>query len=389
VFRLKITEIAFHRYAWEVRDLGVDYNGFNQVYEPGARRTMTGNIVTIQTDAGIRGEFAGGDDASMTQIAGFARYLLGRDPLQRELIHADIKRANRKNDRFGMGPVDCALWDIAGKTYGASVVQLLGGWKTRLPGYASTYHGDHQPDGLNSPEAFASFGIQCRDMGYPGMKIHPWGNPDIRREVQTVLAARRAAGDEFDLMLDPACEYSTFIDTLRVGRACDEARFLWYEDPMKDGGISIQAYRKLRELIRTPILIGEHTRGLETHTDLLVHGATDLLHTDPLYDMGITGCMKIAHAAEGFGLDVQLHAPGPAQRALMASIRNTSYYEMGLVHPRLGQAIRAPIYADDYRDGLDAVDRNGTVPVPTGPGLGVTYDWEWIARHRVDGATYQ
>lgn len=28
--------------------------------------------------------------------------------------------------------------------------------------------------------------------------------------------------------------------------------------------------------------------------------------------MGITGTMKVAHFAEALGLDVELHAPGPA-----------------------------------------------------------------------------
>ena len=383
----KITRIRIHEYAHEVRDLGVDYNGFNQVYEPGARRTLTGHVVAIETDAGVTGEYAGGDGPSLAQVGMFAGYLLGRNPLERELIHNDVKRACRKIDRLGMGPVDCALWDIAGKLAGAPVWQLLGGWRTRLPCYASTYHGDHQPGGLSSPEAFAEFGVQCQEMGYPAMKIHPWGDPSIRREVANVLAVRRAVGDDFDLMLDPACEYNTFADTLKVGRACDDARFLWLEDPMKDGGISAQAYRKLRQLIRTPILIGEHTRGFEPHVDLMVAEAADLVHCDPNYDMGVTGVMKIAHACEGFGLDCQLHAPGPAQRACMASIRNTNYYEMGLVHPRVTGA-RARVYASGYADGLDAVDGDGCVPVPDGPGLGVAHDWEWIRAHERGVAVY-
>jgi L-alanine-DL-glutamate epimerase-like enolase superfamily enzyme len=387
-----ITRVRIHQYAHEVHDLGGDYNGFNLVYAPGERRTMRGHVLAIETDAGVTGEYAGGDAPAMAQVATFARYLIGRNPLERELIHNDVKRAQRKTDRMGMGPVDCALWDLAGKLYQAPVWQLLGGWRTSLPCYASTYHGDEVPGGLNSPEAFAEFAVQCREMGYPAMKIHPWGNPDVRREVQNVLAVRRAVGDGFDLMLDPACEYNTFVDTLKVGRACDEARFLWLEDPMKDGGISNQAYRKLRQMIRTPIMIGEHTRGLELKTDLLVAEATDLVHLDPNYDMGITGVMKLAHICEGFGVDCQLHAPGPAQRACMAAIRNTSYYEMGLVHPKLVRGRAAAyvggLYAGDYRDGLDAVNKSGRVPVPSGVGLSVTYDWDWIRAHEVDTATY-
>jgi L-alanine-DL-glutamate epimerase-like enolase superfamily enzyme len=179
-----------------------------------------------------------------------------------------------------------------------------------------------------------------------------------------------------------------FADTLRVGRACDEARYFWYEDPLKDGGISQFAHRKLRQLIKTPILIGEHTRGFEPHVDLVVADATDFVRADPDYDCGITGVMKIAHAAEGFGLDVEIHAPGPAHRHCMASIRNTNYYELGLVHPKVSSR-RRPVYSGDYSDALDAIDNQGHVPVPMGPGLGIAIDWDFVTKHQTGVTVYE
>jgi L-alanine-DL-glutamate epimerase-like enolase superfamily enzyme len=383
----RITRVSVYQYSHEVRDLGTDYNGFNAVYQAGVRREARGHVLKIETDACISGEYAGGDAASYAQMAMFARYLLGRNPLERELIYNDVKRGLRKQDRLSIGPVDIALWDIAGKLYNAPIWQLLGGWKTSLPCYASTYHGDEN-GGLDSPEAFADFAVQCREMGYPAFKIHGWGGGPIQREVATVLETRRRAGDAMDLMIDPACEYDTFADTLRVGRACDEARYFWYEDPLKDGGVSQFAHRKLRQLIKTPILIGEHTRGFEPHVDLIVADATDFVRADPDYDCGITGVMKIAHAAEGFGLDVEIHAPGPAHRHCMASIRNTNYYELGLLHPKVTSR-RRPVYAGDYSDAIDAIDSRGHVPLPTGPGLGVTVDWDYVTSHQTGVTVYE
>jgi L-alanine-DL-glutamate epimerase-like enolase superfamily enzyme len=229
-------------------------------------------------------------------------------------------------------------------------------------------------------------------VGYSAYKIHGWGNDPadrgyIRREVANVLAARRAVGDTMDLMLDPACEYDTWADALRVGRACDEAEFFWYEDPYKDGGISAFAHKRMRELIKTPLLLGEHVRNVESHIDFSLAGGTDYLRADAHYDGGVTGLMKIAHAAEGLGMDVEIHAPTPEHRHCMASIRNTNYYELGLVHPSI-RTTRAPIYLD-YSDDLDAIDKNGHVPVPQGPGLGVTIDWEYVRRHETGRVTYE
>jgi L-alanine-DL-glutamate epimerase-like enolase superfamily enzyme len=386
---LHIKRLTVRQYAFERSELGHDYNGFNHVFQAGAKIQDSGYVFTIETEGGLTGEYAGGSAISYAQLAMVAQYLLGRSALERELIWNDLKRALRKLDRFGMAPVDVALWDIAGKAAGMPISALLGGWRRTLPAYASTYHGDEN-GGLDSPEAFADFAVQCREMGYPGFKIHGWGNGPIAREVATVLATRQAVGEQMDLMLDPACEYDTWADALRVGRACDEAGFLWLEDPYMDGGQSAFAHRKLREFIKTPLLLGEHVRGLELKVDQIVAGGTDFVRADVDYDGGITGVMKLAHIAEGFGLDLEIHAPGPAPRQAMSAIRNANYYELGLVHLKVpGLSTQCPLFADGYSDDLDSVDKNGRVHVPEGPGLGVTLDWDWLRRHETGNVVYQ
>ena len=76
-------------------------------------------------------------------------------------------------------------------------------------------------------------------------------------------------------MLDPAGAMGTFDDVLRVGRACDEARYMWLEDPFRGGGLSQFAHRKLKDFIKTPLLMGEHIRGLEAMSDMIESGAAD------------------------------------------------------------------------------------------------------------------
>ena len=66
----------------------------------------------------------------------------------------------------------------------------------------------------------------------------------------------------------------------------------------------------------------------------------------------------------------------------MSSLRNTNFYELGLVHPRV-RTTRAPVWAN-YNDDLDAIDKQGCVFAPEGPGIGVLLDWEWINAHTVD-----
>lgn len=98
----------------------------------------------------------------------------------------------------------------------------------------------------------------------------------------------------------------------------------------------------MRNILKTPLLQGEHVHLVEAHADMAA--ATDFWRADPEYDGGITGAMKIAHSAEGYGMDVELHIAGPAQRHCMASMRNSNFYEMGLVHRKLSYIASPPVY---------------------------------------------
>lgn len=73
----------------------------------------------------------------------------------------------------------------------------------------------------------------------------------------------------------------------------------------------------------------------------------------------------------------------------MAAIRNTSYYEMGLVHPSWEQVLQPQPWAGGYEDGLTAIDNGGTVPVPDDPGLGVDINWERVEANEVDRRTFE
>ena len=345
--------------------------------------------IRIETDLGITGECVGPLVVAARQVDLLAAHLLGADPLAREPLYHAMRLSLGQHDGIGVGLVDIALWDLAGKFYDAPIYELLGGRRRPLKAYASTYPGDRAGGGLHTPQRFADFAVQCREAGYRGFKIHSWvDDVDIAEEVATVLAVREAAGPEMDLMLDPAGVYRTFADTLRVGRALDDANYFWYEDPYRDLGGATSAHRKLRQLIRTPLLRSDFVRGVEAQVEIMRTGSTDFGRAAAYHDGGITGALKIARAAEGFGLDVELHSCNPAHRHLMAALRNTNYYEMNLLHPT-GDSSAFNHYLGDYRDTLDAVDADGCVYAPEGPGLGVAIDWDYINANRTDGKVFE
>lgn len=383
----KITKIEVYEFEFDKENTTSAEDGIGIVYKVGAKMLRTGFALRILTDTGPTGEFVGGSAADYVALNTFANYLIGHDSLQRELIYTRVSHMLR-NTRIGLAPIDIALWDLAGKYHDAPIHQLLGGYKKTLPTYVATTHGEEgTTGGLDNPESYADFAQQCLDMGYPGYKIHGWENGLVSREIETVQKVASRVGGKMDMMLDPFNALITFGDAIKLGWACDEAEFFWYEDPFSDMGTSMFAHRKLRQIIKTPLLMAEHVRGFESHIDFIVAEAADFVRGDVAYE-GITGSMKVAHAAEGLGIDIEFHSPGPAQRQCVAAIRNTNYYEMSGSHPKAPNQNYIPVYKDGYRDELDAIDENGHVPVPQGPGLGVEYDWDLIKSRLKSLVTY-
>lgn len=373
----RVVEVELRSISFPMTDVGKCPDTNEIIDQPGAVTPRGRLAIRITTADGSTGEYVGGNETMMHQARIAAQKIVGHDAYAREWLYDSMKKKLRKSDRMGTGPIDIALWDLAGKRQGASVSQMLGSFRPRLKAYASTLFGGDGGD-LATPEHYSAFAEQCHEMGYRAFKVHGWTNGDAEREAENVRLLGKRVGGRMALMLDPACYLQTFADALLVGRACDEAGFFWYEDPYADGGLSAFSHKKLREFIKTPLLMGEHVRGLESMAGMVLAGGTDMLRADPDFDMGITGTMKIAHFAEAMGIDLELHAPGPAQRHCMAAIRNTSYYELSMVGPN-GHGFTGPeLYTCGYSDRLQDVGADGCFPVPEGPGLGVSYDWDRI-----------
>jgi L-alanine-DL-glutamate epimerase-like enolase superfamily enzyme len=387
-----IKRVSLTAFSFEAENLAASAKGSSiggLFYEKGARTEITKYAIRLETEDGCIGEYVlnwGASPSVFGQMQMLAPVLVGRHAEERQGIYDDLKREARQFDHMGHGPLDIALWDWQGRALNCSVSTLLGGYRKKLPAYASTYHGDRN-GGLDSKEAFADFALACADMGYKAFKIHGWHEGNIREEAELVLYVRKMVGDDMTLMLDPACQLRSFADALYVGRACDDANFFWLEDPYRDSGVSAFGHQKLRSMIKTPLLQTEHIRGVEPKADFLIAGGTDFLRSDPEYDMGLTGGQKIHHLAEGFGVDVEVHACGPAHRHLMAASRNSNFYEVALVGPDCPNAV-APVYQCGYSDQLDCVDNDGMVDVPDAPGLGVQYDWGFITSHQTGQIIY-
>jgi L-alanine-DL-glutamate epimerase-like enolase superfamily enzyme len=340
-------------------------------------------VLCISTDAGITGynflTYPGpGPDAIAQQIVRFVKpVLVGEDPLD---IGRHWKRISGMLhlSPITLGVVDVALWDIAGKVAGLPIHRLLGTSRDRIPVY---YSSGHHPRG----EDYADEALYWQQQGWKGYKLHPARAPwragaeaPVRTDIEFCSAVREAVGNEMKLMLDSSWSYS-YTEALEVGRGIEELAYHWYEDPLAPH--DIYGYSRLKRYLSIPILATETTLGgLDTLPQWITERATDFLRGDVVIKGGITGMMKIAHLAEAFHMNCEVHDAYNAlnnvagQHVIMA-ITNCNWYEI-IAFNRAGDHDLEHI-SYGLAEPLE-IDRDGYLHAPTAPGLGVEIDWDLI-----------
>jgi L-alanine-DL-glutamate epimerase-like enolase superfamily enzyme len=339
-------------------------------------------LLRVRTSAGVDGYCFG---ASSETAAVAKRLIVGLNPLDRERIWTRLRQAQRLErralDDANLSVVDQALWDVAGLLTGLPVAKLLGGFRDKVPAYASTMCGDDIPGGLDSPEAYADFAAACRERGYPALKLHTWSppfGPDLKRDIAACRAVRDRVGPEMRLMLDPYHDY-TREEALYLGRALEELDFSWIEEPMNEHSTS--SYVWLTQQLTIPVCGPETAEGqMYTRAEWILRGASDISRVGLADVGGITPTMKTVHLCEAFGMRVELHGGGAGTLHVLGAMAIPGeYYERGLLHPHLDYGARTPW----LKEIVDPLDAEGCVPVPRKPGLGHDIDWDFIRDNTV------
>ena len=88
---------------------------------------------------------------------------------------------------------------------------------------------------------------------------------------------------------------------------------------------------------------------------------------------GITPSIKIAHLAESFNMDCEIHGGGAGNLAVLGTISNARWYERGLLHPFIDYNI-PPSYLNNIIDPME----DGMIKMPENPGLGEDINFDYI-----------
>lgn len=325
----------------------------------GSPRGGTGALLRICTDVGIEGHALlnrpGMDGALSHFVDGVLRdELVGSDPLAREYLWHRLWDLDRTEElpSYILSLTDIALWDLAGKHAQLPVWQLLGGFRTEIPAYAST-------STFGSIEEYLDVADQSLELGYRAIKLHAWG--DARRDARLCERLREHVGPDVPLMYDGSAAFD-LPEAIYLGKALASSDYLWYEEPMLE--FNVTAYKWLSEKVDVPLLVAETSDGAHMNSaDFVAAGAATFVRTGTELRGGFTGAMRIAHLADAFRLKAEVHGPTITSRHLCMAISNTSYYEsLVTTNPVVREA---------------CVDQNGMVQAPTGPGVGLPAHLEY------------
>ncbi|MDA1279451.1 MAG: enolase [Chloroflexi bacterium] len=356
----------------------------------GEERDEVQGIVKIETDDGAEGYFTGGQSYFVPPSPEIVEHLVkpllvGEDPLNREKLWQWMM-GHRGLSESVIGAVDCALWDLMGRTAGVSVASMLGQYRSKVKAYAST------APNLGSPDIYAAHALACKKRGYTAYKVHAniyWdpekkepapGKPAFpQADLEICQAVREAVGDEMVLMLDPWGIY-TYEESLYVGRELEKLNYYWFEHPMDER--KTEPYRKLTEQLDIVILGPEMEPGsLYTRAEWAILHASDMGRIDTNFG-GITGCHKALGFYESIGMQCEIHVGGFGNLALLGSSSEETceYYERGLLRHDEDYDSFVPPY---LKEPCDPMDEYGYVSIPQGPGLGMQFEWDYINDNRV------
>lgn len=316
---------------------------------PGSGSEQDTIRIVIETDDGIIGEARGSHGAIMRDIVDrrLRNDLVGHDPLMKEELWKRVWELDRLEEIpiYGLGLVDIALWDLTAKAAGLPLYKLIGGYRDRIPAYASTVT-------YSTIEEFLDIADQCLAAGFKAIKLHAWGDP--KQDVMLGQALRNHVGPDIELMYDGSAGFD-LIDAIYVGRGLGEAGFFWYEEPMRE--FNIDAYRRLHDKVDIPLLSGETSDGAHYNiADFIAVDACDMVRTSTHYKGGVTGALRIAHLAESFNMRAEVHGGGLPNLHIACAIPNTTWYE-SLVKTN-------PIIVED------GIGPDGCISPPDVPGIG-------------------
>ncbi len=306
--------------------------------------------------------------------------LLGENPCNVEKIFKSIKQFGG-HGRMGGGVsgVEMALWDLAGKAYGAPCWQLLGGrYRDKIRLYADT-HGDKDFEKIK-----ASVKHRIDVQGFTWLKMTRIRNilenvpgdkriPEVVRYIETI---RNHVGYDIEISADHFRDRD-MNTMIRLGKALEPYKLAWMEDVIP--WTMTAQLKAVTEAINVPTCTGEDIYLREGFMKLCDANAIDMVNPDIATSGGLLETKKIGDYAQDKGIPMNMHFAGTPV-SFMANVHCAAATENLQV---------LEFHPDDIDEWANMVRPTGKLPIITkgfanvpldSPGLGIELNEAEIKR---------
>ncbi|HEX2033597.1 MAG TPA: mandelate racemase/muconate lactonizing enzyme family protein [Chloroflexota bacterium] len=309
-----------------------------------------------------------------------APQLIGRDPLAIDAIWDGLYASMRLRG-YGSGVmlealagVDIALWDLAGKALGVPVYTLLGGpYRTRLPCYASGVPGATVQERIATARRYV-------ELGYTALKTSI-GRGSLEEDLVGVEALAEAVRGRARVLVDAHGCFDARTATT-AGRRLERTGVGWLEDPFPPE--DVDGYAALCAALDLPVASGETECTRWQFNERLRRKAADVILPDVCRAGGISEGRKIALVADLHNVPWCVHA------SISTALHLAAGLHLGAATPNFLLCEYPSAFvlgADPLGNQLLAEPiryEGGHLEVPSGPGLGLTFDEAALAAHALD-----
>ncbi len=190
---------------------------------------------------------------------------------------------------------DMALWDLYAQLYRLPVYKLLGGARKEIVTDITI--------SVNEPEEMARDAANAVERGYDCLKVKVGANPEL--DVERLRAVRQAAGDDICLRIDANQAWQPR-QAVRILNEMQEQglRLELVEQPVK--AYDLEGLKYVTDHSYVPVLADESVFSPRDAMKVLELRAADLINIKLMKCGGIYNALKIASAAEIYGVECMI-----------------------------------------------------------------------------------
>ncbi len=314
-------------------------------------------------------------------------FFIGQDARELDLILEKVYnyklnfRLNGLAVGLPLATIEFAILDMLGKIANKSVAQLIGEIHNPEVGvYVATEFRELplEEHFKRIKDEVAQYDVNALKIKvgfmYDGTKdIHYNGIPGKSEKLIPMI--REHYGNNWSLYADSNGYYDVE-GAIKIGRMLEEYKYGYFEEPVMY--YYFEDIKKVADTLTIPIANGEQDQNIYNFQWLLANEGIDIVEPDTYYFGGFIRSMKVALMAQAMGKTCVTHMSGGGLGFLYNAIFVSALPNAVPHHEFKGFKTHVPYECPT--SPLTIV--NGKMKAPTGPGLGVIIDPEFVAKHK-------